>query len=39
MLTMAPLLIGGAALAQTTSTVNTDSTSKSTVDTDAKIVL
>ena len=36
MLTMASLFISGAALAQTTSTVNTDSTSKSTVDTDAK---
>ena len=35
-LTLAPLLIGGAALAQTTSNVNTDSTSKSTVDTDAQ---
>jgi hypothetical protein len=35
-LTLAPLLIGGAALAQTTSNVNTDSTAKSTVDTDAQ---
>ena len=35
-LTMAPFFIGGAALAQTSSNVNTDSTSKSTVDTDAQ---
>ena len=33
---MAPLFIGGAVLAQTSSNVNTDSTSKSTIDTDAQ---
>lgn len=36
LLTLAPLFIGGAVLAQTSSNVNTDSTSKSTIDTDAQ---